>query len=171
MAVADKIMVDGKVVAFGKVDWTFDVTSFAEFTKAIEAQPLTYKRTIRPTLTPEQLELYPEKVELDVTMMDIYQGVRGDAMRCAVALAVGRRFDGAVCSVNGDGVTIMEDHNGPVMIRYEDPSGALANFIRRFDHPFTTSPDYFSYHPSPTTLHLVRRAYRQREFVFLGDIS
>jgi hypothetical protein len=174
MAVADKI-VEGKAVAL--VDWSFDSSSFTIskdfFTKAMEASTVTYKRVVRPALTPEQLELYPEKLDLDVTMMDIYQGVRGNPHRCAVALAVGRRFDGAECSVNGGSVLIVEDHNGPVMVRYEDPSGALSQFISRFDHPFASSISDYGYAPHPTTLHLVRSAERlpQRYFSVLGDIS
>jgi hypothetical protein len=150
-----------------KADWTFvpakhqASTVFAQTVKEMEMLLAT---TTTTPLTPEQLDLYPAELDLTVGMSDIMNGIPGNPAGCAVALAVARRFDGAVSHVGNTGITIISDHSGSLGVRYMDPSGEMTRFIGEYDRPFR-APDptdwqlrftRASERVSPTTLHLIR---------------
>lgn len=108
--------------------------------------PLTYPDppVERPPVpAPFRADPYPQYVEIDITLKDIFDGIPRNAHHCAAAKAIARRFDGADVTVGATGFSV----NGQ---RYQDMTGVeLAAFISRFDAGNPTRP---------TTLHCRRMA-------------
>lgn len=94
-------------------------------------------------LPPADLDDCPPEVEIQVNLMDIYMGERGDSERCAVSRAAQRRFDGAKVSVGHNVMVVYVSGHAPVT--YQAMGEDAASFIRRFDREWHVSPCVLSY--------------------------
>lgn len=161
MAIADitipftfiKAMAPGKSVTATIPAPTLD-NAMEQFRAALEAlSKMSAASVAEMTLTlapPKVIDLpspglvdCPSEVEIQVTLMDIYKGERGNSDLCAVSRAAQRRFDGAKVSVGHDMMVVYIP--GHSSAQYMAVGTDAHSFIRRFDREAHVSPCVLRY--------------------------